>query len=82
MVVLVPDVFVTKETMPVILAATILASAGGISRPHFTHEKPQNSYQLALATLMWIAATIIRPGTGNGASFVRHYSGKGIIGRH
>lgn len=59
-----------------ILAAATLA--GEISLPHVTHQKPQHSYQLALASLMWMAAAIIRLGIGNGASFVGHYSGNGI----
>lgn len=61
MAVLLPDVFVAQETMPVILAATVLASAGEISDPHIKHEKPPNSYQLALTRLIWTAAAIMRP---------------------
>lgn len=70
--------------MPVILAAIILALAGEISDPHIKHEKPQNSYQLALTSLIWTetAATIIRLGIGTGASFVGLLSGKGIIDRY
>lgn len=65
-----------------ILAATILTSAGESSDPHITHEKPQNSFHLALATLMWTVATIITLGIGNGSSFAKCYDDKGIIGRH
>lgn len=79
---LLPDVFVTQETMPVILAATTLALAGEISDPHIKHEKPQCSDQLALTSLMRTAAGIIRLGIGNGASFVGPHGGKGIIDRY
>lgn len=51
-----------------ILVATILSLAGEILDPHITHEKPQNSYQLALAILMRIVVTVIRVGIGSGIS--------------
>lgn len=80
--VLLPDVCVTQETVPVMLAAPVLALAGGISDPHIKHEKPQNSSELALTSLIWTVAAIIRPGIGNGSSFVGPHSGKGIIDRY
>lgn len=82
MAVLLPDVFATRETMPVILAATTLALAGKISDPHIKHEKPQSSDQLALTSLIRTAAAIIRLGLGKGTSFVGPHSGKGIIDRY
>lgn len=59
--VLLPDVFVTQETMPVILAATVQALAGEISDLYIKHEKPPNSYQLALTRLIGTAVAIMRP---------------------
>lgn len=67
--VLLADVSATQETMPMVLAAKILAGAGELSDPHPKHEKPQNSYRPALTALTWTAAAITR-GFGDSAPFV------------